>query len=358
MIKKVKEVSYRKISRISPSQFYSMRNCAYKMVLAEAFEKKPLLPASPNAYLGTVLHKVLEMTINGIIKNKIDFDKAFDEHIIFEEERLIKDGYAFFVPLRNNVLNLGIKKILLLKHLKSTSQIPNNSNKKMTAFTERWLESDNKKIAGKVDLITEEAGHVQITDFKTGRITEEVADNTGALVFDIKSEYKHQMKLYAYLYYEQSGQWPNQLVLADLTKQKFSVEFTAQECTTVYEEAIELLRLTNECIETKTFSADPSPKKCGCCLYRPGCSFYLEHLKADYSFQDVIGVITSVVRYLNGNVTVLLHNKDIPITITSFPREEYDEFNKRKGKQISIFNVKKEKADFLFSASKKTIIYE
>jgi hypothetical protein len=29
--------------RISPSQFYSMKNCAYKSLLAEAFDKKPLL---------------------------------------------------------------------------------------------------------------------------------------------------------------------------------------------------------------------------------------------------------------------------------------------------------------------------
>jgi len=51
----VGKIEFRKINRISPSQFYSMKNCAYKSLLAEAFGKKPLLPISPNAYFGTVL---------------------------------------------------------------------------------------------------------------------------------------------------------------------------------------------------------------------------------------------------------------------------------------------------------------
>ena len=58
---KVGKIAFRKINRISPSQFYSMKNCAYKSLLAEAFEKKPLIPISPAAYFGTVLHKILEL---------------------------------------------------------------------------------------------------------------------------------------------------------------------------------------------------------------------------------------------------------------------------------------------------------
>jgi hypothetical protein len=56
---KIGEIQFKKIKRISPSQFYSMKNCAYKSLLAEAFDKKPLLPVSTNAYLGIVLHKIL-----------------------------------------------------------------------------------------------------------------------------------------------------------------------------------------------------------------------------------------------------------------------------------------------------------
>jgi hypothetical protein len=60
-MKIIGNIAFKKINRVSPSQFHSMKNCAYKSLLAEAFEKKPFLPVSPNAYLGTVLHKKLEL---------------------------------------------------------------------------------------------------------------------------------------------------------------------------------------------------------------------------------------------------------------------------------------------------------
>jgi hypothetical protein len=56
---RIEEINFKEIKRIALSQFYSMKNCAYKSLLAEAFDKKPLLPLSPNAYFGIVLHKML-----------------------------------------------------------------------------------------------------------------------------------------------------------------------------------------------------------------------------------------------------------------------------------------------------------
>ena len=115
---KIDKIVYRKIARISPSQFYSMKNCAYKSLLAEAFERKPLLPVSPNAYYGTVLHKILELMAKGIIKNEYDFNILFDKEVILQEENLLRLGYDFFVPLQKNVKDFGMKKVLLKKHLK------------------------------------------------------------------------------------------------------------------------------------------------------------------------------------------------------------------------------------------------
>ena len=112
---KVGKIAFRKINRISPSQFYSMKNCAYKSLLAEAFEKKPLLPVSPNAYFGTVLHKMLELIAKGVIRNEDDFNKAFNEQVKLQEENLKQQGYDFFVPLQKNVKDFGMKKILLKK---------------------------------------------------------------------------------------------------------------------------------------------------------------------------------------------------------------------------------------------------
>ena len=73
---KIGEINFKEVKRISSSQFYSMKNCAYKSLLAEAFDRKPLLPLSPNAYFGTVLHKMLELIAKGIVKFLVD---VYDE---------------------------------------------------------------------------------------------------------------------------------------------------------------------------------------------------------------------------------------------------------------------------------------
>ena len=354
---KVGKIVFRKINRISPSQFYSMKNCAYKSLLAEAFEKKPLLPVSPNAYFGTVLHKMLELIAKGAIRNEDDFNKAFDEQVKLQEENLKQQGYDFFVPLQKNVKDFGMKKILLKKHLRNVSKKPTASSG-LNFYSEKWFESKDKLIAGKIDLVIEEEQETEIIDFKTGAITQDVLDDEGEIFSDIKEEYKEQLKLYAYLYFETNGKFPTQLSLVDLAKQKFTIDFTESECNIIFEEAKELLKTTNESISSEKFVANPSEANCKYCLYRPACSFFLKHLETDYSFSDVSGSIINVVKYQNGNVSVFLESGERKITVTSFPTEKYDELINRRDKQISVFNLRKEATEFVYSATKTTIVYE
>jgi CRISPR/Cas system-associated exonuclease Cas4 (RecB family) len=354
---KVGKIVFRKINRISPSQFYSMKNCAYKSLLAEAFEKKPLLPVSPNAYFGTVLHKMLELIAKGVISNEEDFNKSFDEQVKLQEENLKQQGYDFFVPLQKNVKDFGMKKILLKKHLRNISERPATSSG-VKYSSEKWFESKDKLIAGKIDLVIEVEREAEIIDFKTGAITQDVLDDEGEIFSDIKEEYKEQLKLYAYLYFETNGKFPTQLSLVDLAKQKFTIDFTESECNIIFEEAKELLNTTNESISSEKFAANPSEANCKYCLYRPACSFFLKHLETDYSFNDVSGSIINVVKYQNGNVSVFLESGDRKITVTSFPTEKYDELNNSRNKQISVFNLRKEATEFVYSATKTTIVYE
>ena len=87
----VGKIEYKKIQRISPSQFYSMKNCSYKSLLAEAMNKNPLLPISANAYYGTVLHKILDLISKGIIQNEVEFNNTFQDQIQLMEDKLIEE---------------------------------------------------------------------------------------------------------------------------------------------------------------------------------------------------------------------------------------------------------------------------
>ena len=104
-MKIIGNIAFKKINRVSPSQFHSMKKCAYKSLLAEAFEKKPLLPVSPNAYLGTVLHKILELISRGEIKNETEFNSRFDSEILLMENKLKELGYkdCFVAAFKNGV---------------------------------------------------------------------------------------------------------------------------------------------------------------------------------------------------------------------------------------------------------------
>jgi CRISPR/Cas system-associated exonuclease Cas4 (RecB family) len=351
------KIEFTKISRISASQFYSMKNCAYKSLLAEAFGKKPLLPLSPNAYLGTVLHKMLELISTGAIKNESELNSKFDSEIIVMENDLKEKGFDFFVPLQMNVRAFGQRVIQLKKHLRSATS-PQKRQGGIKFTSEKWFESKDKLLGGKMDLIIESEDRTEIIDFKTGAITEDVLDDNGEAYQEIKDEYQDQLRLYAYLFFEGTGKFPTQLSLVDLAKQKFTVEFSEEECKSVYEEAKLLLIETNKCVDTSTFKANPSETNCKYCLYRPACSFYLQYQGTENSFNDVCGLVKDVVLYRNGNVSVFVEKGNIKISITGFTANNLEYFNSNKGKQINLFNLRKEASEFVYSATYTTKIYE
>lgn len=353
----VGKINFKRIKRITPSQFYSMKNCAYKSLLAEAFDKKPLLPVSPNAYFGTVLHKMLELIAKGGVKNDDDFNKMFDEQVKAVEDNLQKNGYSFFIPLQKNVKDFGLRKILLKKHLRTVSEQPAKPSG-VKFYSEKWFESKDKLLAGKIDLIIETENETKIIDFKTGAIAEDVLDDAGEVFSEVKEEYKEQLKLYAYLYFENTGKFPNNLSLVDLAKQEFTVSFSQSECSSIFDEAKKLLQSTNDSISKGTFAANPTEVNCKYCLYRPACSFFLKQIETDYPFNDVSGSVKNVVRYQNGNVSVFLESGARQLTVTSFPSEIFEELNDKKNKQISIYNLRKEATEFVYSATKTTMIYE
>ena len=207
-------------------------------------------------------------------------------------------------------------------------------------------------------MVIEAEQEIEILDFKTGAITQDILDDDGEVSSAVKAEYKEQLKLYAYLYFENTGKFPTQLSLVDLTKQKFTVDFSVNECNAIFEEAKLLLSSTNNCIEKETFTANPTEANCKYCLYRPACSFYLKHIETVNSFNDVSGSVQNVVKFQNGNVSLYLESGDKLFTVSNLPSEKFDELNNSRSKKINVFNLKREPREFFYSAIKTTMIYE
>lgn len=358
MINKIGDINFKEIKRISPSQFYLMKNCPYKSLLAEAFDKKPLLPVSPNAYFGTVLHKILELITKGVIKNEGDFNAEFDKQVKALEGDLQRKGFDFFVPLKIKSRNFGLKKIQLKKHLRNELEQSTSLSITTKFHSEKWFESKDKLIGGKVDLIIENGSGIEIIDFKTGAVMHDCLDDEGEIVSDVKTEYKEQLKLYAYLYFENTNKFPTRLSLVDLTKQKYSIEFSEEDCKTVFSEAKSLLRATNECIRTNSFSANPTEVNCLYCLYRPACTFFRVKLETGFSHKDVLGEVKGVKKFQNGNVSVFLQNEKKQFVVKNFTSENFEELRSSIGKKINIYNLQKETTELVYSATTTTMIYE
>lgn len=354
---RLKNIVYKKIDRISPSQFYAMKNCPYKTVLSYAFDKNPLLPLSANAYFGTVIHKILEL----ISKNEIasdNIDIRIKEEIEKVETTLLANGYGFCVPLQQNVKDYGMKIALLKRHLRQPISEP-KPRTNYNFLQEVWFESKDGKIAGKIDLVIQGNGYVEIIDFKSGAVTTESLEDVGDGILSIKEEYKDQLKLYAFLYHESTGKYPTVLSLVDLAKQKFNVEFNQTDCERIFGEALALLNTTNVSIDSLQFKANPGTTNCRYCLYRPACSYFLMYLDISSEFNDIVGTVTNVVKYQNGNTTVFLDKQNgEKVSIMGFQEEKYEYLSSRANTLISVFNLKKEAVDGVYSTSKTTMIYD
>ncbi len=349
----------RKVSRLSPSQFHALTQCPYKMVLAESLDRKPLLPCHPSAYMGAVIHKMIELITRGKVSDEQQFNTTWDALIQEKEAELAAEGITFCLPLLKNVQNIGMKKIQV-KHYLQSKQSDTFQHGTARFWPEKWLEDKDGKMGGKADLIVENGDWAAIYDFKTGKITEEAVDEEGSTITQIKTGYAGQLKLYAHLYFLCKGRYPAQLCLVDLNKQLTHIPFSADECKDLYNEAVRMMDDVNQQVECGTFDslARCSESSCRGCLYRPACHYYKEWLDEHLLTNDLIGVLLSMQQFNNGNVNVTVGVNGRTITIAGFDKALKGSLETRLGKKIELYNLKRDNSSTHYIAAKYSCIYD
>ena len=87
------------LTRISPSKFTSLQTCPLREIWA-ANNKPKLLPISPAAYLGTVVHKLIELGSQGRIKNEEEMLACWETIVKDTEKEIHNDALEkYFIPL-------------------------------------------------------------------------------------------------------------------------------------------------------------------------------------------------------------------------------------------------------------------
>lgn len=335
-------ITYKPLSRIAPSHFYAMVQCPYKIVLAEAFERHPLIPLSANAYIGSVFHKLMEK----IVKRQVtedDFNEIWENEIKSKEDELRQEGIIFCIPLKSHVQNIGLKKILIKNQIKANQNLPVDKSKNVEYFSEKWLQNEDGTVGGMADLITKYGGTVSISDYKTGKLTYNMVDESGEVVSLVKEEYEYQLKLYAQLYFINYKTYPDHLYLVDMNKNSIEVDFTHEECLNLYKQAIALYEKVNIDIKKKDFSmlANCSTASCKYCLYRPACDSYHTWLSSNKSTNDVYGVLTNMKKFLNGNININVQADGNNFTISGISNLFEDLLAKNKNKVIGLYGLRK-----------------
>lgn len=337
------------LTRISPSRFTSLQLCPLREILA-ANNKPRLLPSSPSAQLGTVVHKLIEAGSRGQIKNEQDMLSCWEASCGKVEQEMQKSSLEHhLIPLASSANNYEIKKIMAFNVVRkcfSDGSVPVKTESARKLEPEVWMETEDGKVGGKIDLIKRTQKGAEIIDYKTGAVTENLPDERS-----IKQEYSQQLKLYAALYFSVHGEWPVRLALIGMDSVEYEIPFTHDECLQLLDEAKHELDELNQLIASglpdKDFSR-PSPEACRYCSYRPGCKAYWQKRQDNAEWPaDVRGRITERKILGNGFIRIILENNGKKFVIRGLSPERHS-FLKEESNTVMFCNLGHDSAEGFF----------
>ena len=341
------------LDKISPSRLTSIKQCALRVVLAETYDN-PLLPYPPASHLGNVIHECIRLIFIGEICTGEDFNLEWDRLVAIEEKRLEEIGFEFLIPLNKNVKNYSIKKLQVKELIAGKDHRKNVIEESCVKFFhEEWLNSKDRLIVGRVDLIIQIDEFVKLSDFKSGRILEEEGD--------IKQDYEEQIKLYGYLYSEVKNRYPDELSLIDLWQNEYNIEFTKEGCNQIAEEAKLILKETNTRIRQGESDklANASLDICRFCLYKPACKYHWALYETDdhMPFTSIQGLLLDVKKFANGNINAYIRQVDKEMIISKLNPNAMQRLIKNKGNTVAFYNLLRGDTQGRYKALRTTMIY-
>lgn len=308
---------------LSPSGLITFRECRLHG-LWQAAHKPPILPSSPAARLGSIVHNLLEEAGRGLFApaHEANLIEARWRELIVETEREMAGSILEkrFLPLEKSIPKFDVIRIRALARAADLSrEISENEIRAGEVAVnpygyELLVKSSDGSIVGRIDRILPGPEGPVLQDYKSGSILD---DQNG----DLKPEYTTQLHLYSALYHDETGVWPGNLQIVPLSGAPHDVSYSRAECLNLLEEARNLLTQVNDyisCYEddwdaVETMLATPSPTACRFCTYRPACMSYLSRYEVDADAQwppDVWGSFVELVRLGNGRLMLSITSKD------------------------------------------------
>jgi RecB family exonuclease len=351
---------------IRASRYGALRRCVLRES-ANLGGQLPLLPQSPRAGIGTVIHKLFERAATdssfefGEKAVASAWDKAVEELGTFFSNSEYMEG---MLPIVRSVSNLGLMRARTIlrileadRPLHKTSVSPGG----LKPFP-RKLVSKSSNVVGVPDKIERTPVGSTIIDFKTGL--------TGDTQNSFWGDYEIQLRIYAALFHSLTGVWPLKLELHGLDGSVHGVTFSAQSCSDILAEAeglaAQLPKITSRLaddVDRQVHVGSPSQDTCRFCVFRPACPSYLTVAFRDSPpcSGDLCGRLQGWKTLGNGQFLVELTSRTGIARVRNLPPTAHLRKALQSsvpGQQIIVFNIfKTEEANPLYTPTAFTAMH-
>ena len=280
-----------KFTALSPSTFsWVNRGCGYRVMLQKMLttfgEPSLSLPSNRNAILGTIIHKIYELTTKGELKSFPDLQHKWEELVAIEKSKLANT----YPTLRNADINDYVKRNSAFRYamqmMRNTPNCTSDKDGARQVFFEKWLDCSSLGLRGIADKIIVDGDYFDIVDYKYGH----VVDDAG----NIKEEYRVQLHLYAAMCQAQSMGTPRKLSLVDIAGIYYDVPYDADFEKSLLVDVQAALTQLNQAVRSQDFVEYTKPELLMChnCSCRHICKY--REIPPDSIYQTFTGTVSSI----------------------------------------------------------------
>ena len=340
------------IKTLSPSTFsWVSRGCGYQVLLQKvlsAFNNSTLsLPPNRNAILGTIIHKIYELTQKGELQNLSDLKKKWEELVVSEKNKLA-DNYP---TLRNAIINDYDKRNSAIRYalgiMKKT--IKNLLSESVKVYLEKRLDCGELGLRGVADKLIIDDEYIDIVDFKSGHVKDENGE--------IKTEYQIQLQLYAVMCQHLSLGKPRSLCLVDIEGEYFEVPYSPDFSKQLLDEVKSTLEMLNGTILNRSFQTlvKPDLGLCSRCSCRHICQY--RNISPDFYYQTITGKVievpsTNLYALQSFGNTIYVSGLDV------YQVESPQDYLGRTLVFVNVARASQLADDFTYKISENTLVYE
>ena len=342
------------IKTLSPSTFsWLIHGCGYQVLLQKAlltFNNNTLiLPSNQNAIIGTIIHKLYELTQKGELRGFVELKNKWEELIATEKCKLATN----YPTLRNLSINNYDKRNRAIRYAMAMLRRSNNNivlesgaNK---VYSEKWLDCSELGLRGVADKLIINNDYVDIIDFKSGYVKDEDGN--------IKDEYQIQLHLYAAMCYHLSLGKPRSLYLIDIEGAYFEVPYSLDLSNKLLDEVKDALKLLNEIVTNRNFHslAKPNQTLCSYCSCRHVCQY--REIPVDSFYQTITG---KVVEIPSSNMYVLQSSHNI-LYVSGMDVYQVESPKDYMGKTLVFVNITRASQiadNYTYKITESTLVYE